>query len=53
MPGATTGIALVRLDLSVMLKMAAILIDEIPDETINIIFSPVQPVLNAGLNVPH
>ena len=53
LPATTAGIALVRLDITLVLKVITILVDEVPDQGVNIVLTPVEPVLNRRVNVPN
>ena len=53
LPATTTRVALVRLDVTSMLKVSTVLIDEVPDQGVYIFFSPSEPILNGRLKIPN
>ena len=53
MPGATRRINLVRLEIAQVLKVGVILVNEVPDNGVDVGFCPAQPVLDSGLHIKH
>ena len=52
LPATTARVALVGLDVSGVLKVTTVLIDEVPDETVNVVLAPSEPVLGGRLDIP-
>ena len=51
LPRTAGRINLVRLKLASMLHVSAILVNEVPNNAINLVFRPTQPVLSGRLNI--
>ena len=52
MPRTTRRVNLVRLGVFVVLQVVSVLVNEVPNQGMDVIFRPSQPILNSGVNVP-